>query len=88
MKIVEIYNTSNSYDVKGVNASLSLRKSGYKVFYDRNDAAIEKVPVEMSDEDVIEIVNSYLEKFNELLPPQCGDKAPRCCGRENHIRGR
>ena len=68
MKIVEIYNTSDSYDVKGVNASLSIRKSGYKVFYDRNDDTIEKVPVEMSDEDVIEIANSYLERFNELLP--------------------
>ncbi len=76
MKIVDIYNTSDSYDVKGVNASLSIRKSGYKVFYDRNDDSIEKVPVEMSDEDVIEIANSYLERFNKLLPPQCGDKTP------------
>ena len=68
MKIVEIYNTSDFYHVKGVNASLSLRKSGYKVFYDRIEDAIEKVPVEMSDEDVIEITNGYLERFNELLP--------------------
>ncbi len=68
MKILEIYNTSDFYHVKGVNASLSLRKSGYKVFYDRNDDAIEKVPVEMSDEDIIEITNSYLERFNEPLP--------------------
>ncbi len=68
MKILEIYNTSNSYDVKGVNASLSVRKNGYKVFYDKNDAALEKRSVDMSNEKLIEIANESLNKFKEILP--------------------